>query len=153
MTDARRNNSPSPVAPPAGGLREVAETVVFVVVLVLLLKTFVAEAFVIPTGSMATTLWGDQKEVTCPECDFNFPVNCSTEHDEERKSDNNKVIGCICPNCRYRIQFKEFKDPPACRTGDRVMVAKFLYDLSLDDIDRNDVVVFKYPETPQKNFS
>src|SRR5437879_2457371 len=30
--------------------REIAETVVFVVVLVLLLKTFVAEAFVIPTG-------------------------------------------------------------------------------------------------------
>ena len=33
--------------------REVVETVVFVIVLVLLLKTFVAEAFVIPTGSMA----------------------------------------------------------------------------------------------------
>ena len=40
--------------------REVFETVVFVVVLVLMLKLFVAEAFVIPTGSMASTLWGDQ---------------------------------------------------------------------------------------------
>src|SRR5271156_3648874 len=37
--------------------REIVETVVFVVVLVLLLKAFIAEAFVIPTGSMATTLW------------------------------------------------------------------------------------------------
>ena len=37
-------------------IRETIETVVFVVVLVLLLKTFLAEAFVIPTGSMATTL-------------------------------------------------------------------------------------------------
>ena len=41
--------------------REVVETVVFVVVLVLMLKTFVAEAFVIPTGSMAETLLGYQK--------------------------------------------------------------------------------------------
>src|SRR5580658_575955 len=57
------------------GIREAVETVVFVVVLVLLLKSFVAEAFVIPTGSMATTLWGNQKEVTCPKCGFKFPVN------------------------------------------------------------------------------
>ncbi|HEX5432504.1 MAG TPA: signal peptidase I [Bryobacteraceae bacterium] len=37
-------------------LREIIETVVFVVVLVLLLKSFVAEAFVIPTGSMENSL-------------------------------------------------------------------------------------------------
>src|SRR5689334_22185897 len=48
--------------------REVVETVVFVIVLVLLLKTFVAEAFVIPTGSMAETLLGYQKWETCPQC-------------------------------------------------------------------------------------
>ena len=50
------------------GTREVIETIVFVVVLVLLLKTFLAEAFVIPTGSMAETLWGYQKLVSCPKC-------------------------------------------------------------------------------------
>src|SRR5262249_38961186 len=49
---------------PRDSLREIAETVVFVVVLVLMLKTFVAEAFVIPTGSMAETLYGYQKIVT-----------------------------------------------------------------------------------------
>src|SRR5438132_14171422 len=38
--------------------REIVETVVFVVVLVLLLKSFVAEAFVIPTGLMAERVWG-----------------------------------------------------------------------------------------------
>ena len=57
--------------------REVFETVVFVVVLVLMLKQFVAEAFVIPTGSMASTLWGDQVKVTCPECGQNFPVSAA----------------------------------------------------------------------------
>src|SRR5262245_16228777 len=61
--------------------REIVETVVFVIVLVLLLKTFVAEAFVIPTGSMAETLLGYQKWVTCPQCKYQFPVNCSQEVD------------------------------------------------------------------------
>src|SRR5262245_38191131 len=65
------SNGPAPAAQPPGkakqtaapkdSSREIAETVVFVVVLVLLLKTFIAEAFVIPTGSMASTLWGYQK--------------------------------------------------------------------------------------------
>src|ERR687888_19658 len=93
--------------------REVAETVVFVVVLVLLLKTFVAEAFVIPTGSMATTLYGDQKIVDCPQCGFEFPVNCSSEHDEERRPE--KVVACICPNCRYHIEFTKDGASPDCR--------------------------------------
>src|ERR1700730_6652508 len=62
-------------------VREIFETVVFVVVLVLMLKTFVAEAFVIPTGSMAETLYGYQKVVTCDECGYVFPVNCSSEVD------------------------------------------------------------------------
>src|SRR5215510_106272 len=61
---------------PKDSVREIVETVVFVVVLVLLLKTFVAEAFVIPTGSMATTLLGYHKNVECPKCKFKFTVNC-----------------------------------------------------------------------------
>src|SRR5437588_5341091 len=59
--------------------REVIETVVFVVVLVLLLKTFLAEAFVIPTGSMATTLLGYHLDVTCDMCGYPFVVNASKE--------------------------------------------------------------------------
>src|ERR1051325_1083170 len=62
---------------PRDSVREIFETVVFVVVLVLLLKTFVAEAFVIPTGSMAETLYGYQRIVKCPKCHLQFPVNCS----------------------------------------------------------------------------
>jgi signal peptidase I len=80
--------------------REIVETVVFVVVLVLLLKSFVAEAFVIPTGSMAETLYGYQKWVKCPQCDFEFPVNCSSQVEE-----NNPVRDCVCPNCRWEIAF------------------------------------------------
>src|SRR5271166_1528758 len=59
--------------------REIFETVVFVVVLVLMLKLFVAEAFVIPTGSMASTLWGDQVVCRCRECGHVFPINASQD--------------------------------------------------------------------------
>jgi signal peptidase I len=157
-----RSTAPAPVASPASrsqakpqlpgselapdSIREIVETVVFVVVLVLLLKSFVAEAFVIPTGSMATTLWGYQKDVTCPQCGYKFPVNCSDE--VERKGP--EVDGCTCPNCRYPIDFDKEHIHPSCSTGDRVLVAKYFYDSGLINPHQLDVVVFKYPQEPQK---
>ena len=130
-------------APPTDGFREIVETVVFVVVLVLLLKSFAAEAFVIPTGSMAETLLGYQKMVVCPKCGFEFPVNCSQQIDPQ-SGPPDPIIGGTCPNCRERIRFAAPDDPPPL-TGDRVLVAKFLYDLFEAPPNRLDVVVFKYP--------
>lgn len=143
--------------------REVIETIVFVVVLVLLLKSFAAEAFVIPTGSMAETLLGYNKYVTCPKCGHEFPVNCSNEVDPP-EGPPIPVVGCMCPNCQFEINFDEEKrrDPkfqvPSPSTGDRVLVGKFLYDLPGKAPERWDVVVFKFPgdfhfpvSGPQKN--
>ena len=135
--------------------RELVETIVFVVVLVLLLKSFVAEAFVIPTGSMAETLLGYQKYVTCPECKFEFPVNCSSEVDPQQADQRAPVVAATCPNCRKHIVFADEDMNPPWYTGDRVLVAKFLYDLKLlgmDHPNRYDVVVFKYPKEPQQNY-
>src|SRR5439155_8660149 len=143
---APRPKTPSPE--PKDTWREVVETVVFVVVLVLLLKSFTAEAFVIPTGSIAETLWGYQKLVTCPQCGFEFPVNCSQE--VERKPPE-FVRGCICPNCMYEINF-EGSFNPSCNTGDRVLVAKHLNDLNVMPLERLDVVVFKFPEEAQRDY-
>jgi signal peptidase I len=152
--------------------REVIETVVFVVVLVLLLKSFVAEAFVIPTGSMATTLYGYQKIVDCPKCGYEFPVNCSQEVDPQDGHDREVVQACVCPNCREQIALAkqvEERDPRTgqlqlvwrpldkydSRTGDRVLVGKFLFDLpwTAPEKHRLNVVVFKYPMEPQKGYT
>jgi signal peptidase I len=133
------------------GVREIIETIVFVVVLVLLLKSFAAEAFVIPTGSMAETLYGYQRIIKCPQCGREFPVNCSTEVDPSQGNRQEKITGCTCPGCRYHIDFQdeEQKDPnwkePDWNSGDRVLVAKFLYELFNKQPNRLDVVVFKYP--------
>ncbi|MFO0964444.1 MAG: S26 family signal peptidase [Gemmataceae bacterium] len=77
------------------GVRETVETVVFVVVLVLLLKTFLAEAFVIPTGSMATTLLGYHMETACDKCGYKYVVNASSEAEGD-----SKILGSWCPNCQ-----------------------------------------------------
>src|SRR5580704_3024300 len=115
---AKAPKSAAAAAEPKDSLREVVEAVVFVVVLVLLLKSFVAEAFVIPTGSMAETLLGYQKNVVCPECNYEFPVNCSQEVDPQQ-SEHSDVTACWCPNCRRHINFSEMGMHPPWYTGDR----------------------------------
>jgi signal peptidase I len=156
LADTRKRSHP---VQHGDSFREVIETIVFVVVLVLLLKSFAAEAFVIPTGSMAETLLGYQKEVTCPDCGLKFPINCSQEVDPSDGARPTHVYACVCPNCRQRIYFpniapRDFgnnnKDAvaigdPGWNSGDRVLVAKFVYDLFNKDPNRLDVVVFKYP--------
>jgi signal peptidase I len=144
--------------------REIVETVVFVIVLVFLLKIFVAEAFVIPTGSMAETLLGYQRWVECPQCHIDFPVNCSQEVDPQDRP-RVEVDACTCPNCRYKLVWREpigalnkrtIQEPPSWGSGDRVLVSKFPYDKHhlerLGRPDRFNVVVFKYPREPQKGF-
>ena len=121
--------------------RELAETVVFVVVLVLMLKTFVAEAFVIPTGSMAETLYGYHKMVTCDKCSFVFPLNCHYEVEENRPA-----LDCTCPNCLHHMHWNDKSAGPSWSSGDRVLVAKFLFDGDqLWKPKRHNVFVFKYP--------
>jgi signal peptidase I len=118
--------------------REVFETIVFVVVLVLMLKLFVAEAFVIPTGSMASTLWGDQVVVTCPDCGHKFPVTASA-------SQGPRIIpqATFCQNCGLEFAPANATD---WGSGDRVLVGKYAYHIGSPH--RFDVPVFKYPKAP-----
>jgi signal peptidase I len=139
-------------------LREAVETVVFVVFLVLLLKAFVAEAFVIPTGSMATTLLGDHLDLKCDKCGYGFPVNVR-EHLEREVEGRMIEVGreAICPNCRH----VQLINPNTLGGGDKVLVAKPQYDLTKPD--RFDVIVFKFPgkflpngvreQGPQNNYT
>jgi signal peptidase I len=144
------SDQPTQARPPRDSLREALDTIVTVVVVVLLLRTYVAEAFMIPTGSMATTLYGYQKEVVCPQCEFRFPVNCASEQENQRGLEQGegrvKVSHSVCPNCRLPIAIGDV----GCQSGDRVLVAKFLYDWTAPN--RLDVVVFKNPKEPQVKY-
>ena len=68
---------------PLGFRRETVESLVIAFTLALLFRAFEAEAFVIPTGSMAPTLMGRHKDLDCSECEFNFQAGASREEDDQ----------------------------------------------------------------------
>jgi signal peptidase I len=82
MAKTPKSNPKSPSATPASqthATRETIESVVIAFVLAFLFRTFEAEAFVIPTGSMANTLMGRHKDVACAKCGHRYQVSSSEE--------------------------------------------------------------------------
>ena len=136
---------PKKDAPADGGWRETIESIAMAIILALLFRGFVAEAFVIPTGSMAPTLMGRHKDVECPECGQWYKTGASNEWDQDSNAPSGKfVTTTTCPVCRYTQRLDLFKQPDHLSfSGDRIIVSKFAYELG--DPERWDVIVFKYP--------
>ena len=146
-TEARKTESSG--APRRDGTRETIESIVIAFIFAFLFRTFEAEAFVIPTGSMAPTLMGRHKDEICPSCGFEFTVGTSEEINQETqlfKGSRHRFNTAICPNCHY---ITEIRDDPVF-AGDRILVTKFNYKIA--DPKRWDVTVFKYPEDPSTNY-
>lgn len=74
------------VRSPLGFGRETVESIIIAFTLALLFRAFQAEAFVIPTGSMAPTLMGRHKDLNCSECGFNFQAGASREEDDQSQT-------------------------------------------------------------------
>ena len=88
----------------AHAVRETVESIVIAFVLAFLFRTFEAEAFVIPTGSMAPTLMGRHKDVDCPKCGYRFQVNASEEDGEELLRSMAQLRSRACTRCTGRIR-------------------------------------------------
>lgn len=158
-TNTDAGTSPAPKAPaatatetkerPPESWRDTFEQIVLAFILALVFRTFEAEAFVIPTGSMAPTLYGRNKEMVCEQCRYPIVVGASAEvsRDSGRLRERTRIEGAICPNCRFPNT--GMKDARAFN-GDRILVNKFPYELG--DPDRWDVFVFKFPENPGTNY-
>jgi signal peptidase I len=132
-------------------MRETIESVVVAFILAFLFKTFEAEAFVIPTGSMAPTLLGRNKDAVCPKCGTHFTIGASDEVESETDYviPGSRITSAVCPNCRYRVGEDRMYNVPVFK-GDRILVTKFSFEIR--DPERFDVVVFKYPEEPKINY-
>ncbi len=108
-------------------LRETIESIVIAFVLAFLFRTFEAEAFVIPTGSMSPSLQGQHKDVKCSECGYRFRTTASTEGEErnarlarlnqpgltpfqrdrlQREIAGSEVIAGMCPMCRQTMLYR-----------------------------------------------
>jgi len=140
--------------------RETVESIVMAIVLAFLFRAFVAEAFVIPTGSMAPTLMGQHKDIVCPMCHFEYRVGASIEIDNQAVPGprgtvlvprQGTVVATTCPLCRYRMKLDLTHDADhSTFVGDRILVSKFLYDFSSPK--RWDVIVFKFPFNAKENY-
>lgn len=151
--------------------REAIESIAIAIVLAFLFRAFEAEAFVIPTGSMAETLCGRHKDVWCPQCGYRYQAGANEGKDRrpwvsgDRQGRATKyfsvVSAAVCPMCRYSQEFNlrtgegEFSVEPSNHrhesfTGDRILVNKFSYWIA--DPDRWDVIVFKWPNDAKQNY-
>jgi signal peptidase I len=129
--------------------RETVESIVVAVILAFLFRAFIAEAFVIPTGSMAPTLQGRHIDVACEECGYRYRTGASSEN-----ADNGSiqlVRYTTCPICRHTMQLQRDTNPNhRSFNGDRILVSKFAYLLGKPR--RWDVMVFKYPGNAKQNY-
>ncbi|HEY6565200.1 MAG TPA: signal peptidase I, partial [Pirellulaceae bacterium] len=158
-TDASRSAAQEPGdaadAPSFWG-RDNIENFLVAVILALLFRGFEAEAFVIPTGSMAPTLMGRHKDLRCDECGFRFQTGESLDPVPEGGDRiNHRMIrpgidGVVCPNCRYSMHTPLGGRRFVPYTGDRILVNKFAYQTA--DPERWDVIVFKYPGNAKQNY-
>src|SRR5437016_3891934 len=117
-------NSRRPV--PASALRAALEVGVVVFVFVMLFRFFLAEAYVVPTGSMAPALLGFHKSGHCPRCGFPVTVGHLGQGGEEADAEEQREVQwnyshAACPNCGYDALGL---DKSAECTGDRLLVHK-----------------------------
>ncbi len=122
-------NPTTPPPPQQSSIRETIESIVVAFVLAFLFRTFEAEAFVIPTGSMAPTLMGRHKDLECKLCGFPYRSSASEEVDEGGTRikhtitvrPNGKafsvpvpvsVATTVCPNCRFPMKLVDQKKIP-----------------------------------------
>jgi len=147
----------------SGSMRETVESIVIAIILAFLFRTFEAEAFVIPTGSMAPTLQGRHTDVECPQCKHWYRAGASYENPDSRE--RLFQVATTCPICRFTQTlnrnngqsvnpsapaYNEGDPNQTSFTGDRILVNKFIY--SIFEPARWDIIVFKYPGNAKQNF-
>ena len=138
MTKAEEKQPHGPPVRPRHPWRDTIEGVLGMLVLVLIVRHFVFEVFRIPTGSMAPTLLGQHRDLKCPNCGLEFPVDANLGTNE---------CAAICPNCNYEFPQSKVRNtfctcfpawPPALfGSGDnRVIVNKYMWDYPEDGLAR-----------------
>lgn len=121
-----------------GGLvRQALEFVVCLTIAVLIYRSWYVEGYIVPTGSMATTLLGMHRQATCADCGYPFAVG----------TDAPLPTQAVCPNCGYP---DNPLDVLPNISGDRLLVRK--NSLSTQSPQRWDVIVFQHPQVSHKAY-
>ena len=138
--------------------RETFEAFAIALVFAFLFKAYIIELYSIPTGSMASTLMGRHRDVSCTVCGTFFQFSASPESNEGQprpipRAELPRVIGGTCPQCHFTMYVGEdnlANDIHISYGGDRIFVNKALF--SYREPTRWHVTVFRYPHQPQVNY-
>jgi signal peptidase I len=136
------------------GFRQMTDAMLSLAIAVVLVRAFAVEGYMISTGSMAPTLPGFHKRVTCPDCGYEFAVGVSDDDESSQSAEHHgdakgnataapESETAVCPNCgRGGIDLR----PIPRNQGDQLLVYKNAY--LFRDPRRWEVVVFRNPEHP-----
>lgn len=141
--------------PPREGIKETLESIVIALILAFVFRAFIVEAFVIPTGSMAPTLYGAHGTILCEDCGVEFTYGLRDLDDPRRVELVGTHSKAVCPNCSHPNTRLKVNDERRNREkGDRILVLKWPLHLGLDSLGpkRWDVTVFKDPADGETNF-
>ncbi len=142
-------------------VRDTIESIVVAFILAFVFRAFVVEAFVIPTGSMAPSLYGQHVQHRCPVCQYPFAYGIrerSRVGDRDYPGTLDNPFYVRCPNCTWDYNGVDVintkKERVTSSAGDRILVLKWPYDIGGDYLgpQRWDVVVFKDPQDGETNF-
>lgn len=120
--------------------RRIVEGIVLFLCSILFLRTMALEPFGVPTGSMAPTLVGNHKTVSCSRCQYLATIG----------EPNNKANGyppLFCPNCNMADLLLDKAKEVA---GDRLLVDKTVYRIR--NPRRWEVAVFICPSDKSKPY-
>lgn len=135
----------------------IKETLISIIIsfaLAFVARSYVAEPFVIPTGSMAPTLNGAHMRFHSPASGYQWASNPSDymhRTQEPLPIQGARAIGENPIQVEDPMTGRRWAqaDVPT-RAGDRILVQKYLY--AINEPRRWDIVVFKNPEAPSTNF-
>ena len=112
----------------------------FAYLLAFLVKWKLLEAFIVPTGAMAPTIYGAHADVVCQNCGMKYAVSMSMQAQMLRER---TPVHASCPNCGQPAEIGI--DAPILQ-GDRILVDK------ISQPRRWDVITFKFPKDRRINY-
>ncbi len=131
-------------------VRDTFESIWVAIILAFVLRAFMVEAFVIPTGSMAPRLLGEHLDLQCQVCGYEYSYGVPKEDNAYLTGQRGRAVPSSaadsrCPNCGAVPAEGDWPN-----SGDRVLVLKYLYNFS--EPQPWDVVVFKNPQDNRQNY-
>ena len=147
--ESRPGSSPRFDPDRRGAVRSLVESFISLFVAVLLFRTFVAEGYMISTGSMAPCLLGFHKRVECPTCGATFPFGVAYDTDEVADAEElaRGRTRAVCPNCGQKAI--DIAEVPR-NHGDQLLVNKQAY--LYRSPQRWEIIVFRNPAKPTEAY-